>query len=235
MKNEFRVDGDITTIFTKRRNGKIIETIIDTEDLERLMAIPIRWNSDSTHGYIRGTLPKSMGKKRLRLHRFLVEAPDGLVVDHINHNILDNRKSNLRIVTAAINSQNRKGASTRNKTGHLCVTRNENGKGFQVRVKRKYLGTFDNLNQAIEVATFARATIFPFSKEAKLISPEAKMVNPIIRSSARKRTKKHIPCINWHSKYNRWQVRITENGKRKHLGWFKEKQEAEEFVCKLSF
>lgn len=41
------------------------------------------------------------------MHRLLMAAPPGLVVDHINRDSLDNRKSNLRLVTVQQNACNR--------------------------------------------------------------------------------------------------------------------------------
>jgi hypothetical protein len=41
------------------------------------------------------------------LHRILLDAPSSMLIDHINHNTLDNRRSNLRLASAADNQHNR--------------------------------------------------------------------------------------------------------------------------------
>jgi hypothetical protein len=44
--------------------------------------------------------------KSIRMHRLILNIPQGLYVDHINHNGLDNRKENLRICTNQQNLHN---------------------------------------------------------------------------------------------------------------------------------
>lgn len=41
-----------------------------------------------------------------KLHRYLMDAKENEIVDHINRNGLDNRRENLRITTASMNSRN---------------------------------------------------------------------------------------------------------------------------------
>lgn len=44
--------------------------------------------------------------KSIKMHRQILDAPDNLVVDHIDHNGLNNRRSNIRTCTFAQNCQN---------------------------------------------------------------------------------------------------------------------------------
>ena len=44
--------------------------------------------------------------KNIALHRLITKCPNGLMVDHLNHNTLDNRLENLKICTNKENQHN---------------------------------------------------------------------------------------------------------------------------------
>lgn len=63
------------------------------------------------------------GEKLVYMHREILQAPDGLMVDHANGNGLDNRRCNLRLVTARennINAAKRAGCSSRHRGVDWC-------------------------------------------------------------------------------------------------------------------
>lgn len=64
--------------------------------------------------------------KPIYLHRFIVTAPDGLTVDHIDRDALNNKKENLRICTQGLNNQNR-AKSSRSKGRFKGILVNEKG------------------------------------------------------------------------------------------------------------
>lgn len=88
---------------------------------------------------------------RIALRMSGFEIPEGMVVDHINRNALDNRLENLRIVTTQENLKNsRRGKN--NSTGHTGVYRHRGKRWLAiigVNGKLKYLGVFDRLEDAI--------------------------------------------------------------------------------------
>lgn len=87
------------------------------------------------------------------LHRLMVACPEGLFVDHINGNGLDNRRSNLRICTHAENMRNRKTHSN-NKSGYKGVYFDKDGSRWRAQIraegKKHSLGSFDTPEKAYE-------------------------------------------------------------------------------------
>lgn len=96
---------------------------------------------------------RSEGKTiRVYLHRFIMNNPDGLFVDHINGNGLDNRRSNLRLATNAQNLMNR-GASCVSASGYKGVSWDKLNQSWKVALhankKYYFLGRFKSLPDAI--------------------------------------------------------------------------------------
>ncbi|MFV9829364.1 HNH endonuclease signature motif containing protein [Bacillus velezensis] len=97
------------------------------------------------------------------LHRVITDCADDLYVDHINRNKLDNRRSNLRVVTNSINQVNRpKQKSTEKRTytsPYKGVERKGSGK-FSVRVRSKRIGTFTCEIAAANAYNYAAKRLF---------------------------------------------------------------------------
>lgn len=82
--------------------------IIDKEDVEKVRYIKWKYRKDC--GYVINTGTRA-DRRSIHLHRLIMGLDKGsynddCIVDHINHNPLDNRKSNLRIITKSNNSMN---------------------------------------------------------------------------------------------------------------------------------
>lgn len=107
------------------------------------------------------------------MHQFIMNPPKGMVVDYIDGNGLNNRRSNLRICTRPQNSLNC-ARHSRNTTGFKGVYQNKTtGKcSAQIQLNRKpaHLGTF---NTAVEVArAYDRKARELFGPFARLNFPE---------------------------------------------------------------
>lgn len=83
------------TLYGKRANSRY--SIIDDDSF--VIISRYRWNCDKD-GYAIST------GTRLKMHRLIIGAKPGEIVDHINGNKLDNRSSNLRIVNSKENAWN---------------------------------------------------------------------------------------------------------------------------------
>ena len=84
-------------------------TIVDDEDFQRLSRF--KWHAQVRPytSYAVREFSTGYGRRRRKLiplHRFILDAPDGIQVDHINGNGLDNRRVNLRLCTAQQNCAN---------------------------------------------------------------------------------------------------------------------------------
>ncbi len=87
--------------------GRGRTALVDAADFEWLNQR--KWHAGGGAGYATGQI----GGKHVFMHRLIMEPPPGKVVDHINGNIWDNRRDNLRNCTHTENARNkRKGHGT---------------------------------------------------------------------------------------------------------------------------
>lgn len=173
QKNDYEVCGEITVLFIRREDGTVMEALIDTEDLPLVLKAPNRWTASyrSKHDlwYVVTDIRTEDGsRKRVYLHRWILNPPENMVVDHINGNGLDNRKSNLRVVTQAQNNQNRRGATRANSSSgfrgvYWDNRRNKWKVAVKVNKRTIQVGRFDSLHQAVIAAKEARRKYLPYS------------------------------------------------------------------------
>lgn len=95
--------------------GKSGFALVDDEDYP--LPSEYKWQR-SSYGYAMAHIGRINGhQKSLIMARVIMNAPKGLLVDHIDGNILNNQKSNLRLATKAQNVQHRVKLNSNNKTG----------------------------------------------------------------------------------------------------------------------
>jgi len=146
-------------IIFEKDNKKLI-CLFDLEDIDKIKEQ--KWHphySPTMNGYYvvataRGSKTERIG---IKLHRLVTNCPNGLVVDHINHKTLDNRKINLRVCTNQENGENRKGCNNTNvNSGYRNVYYRENNNKWFVSLtqngKKIYGGDFKLLSDAVDAA-----------------------------------------------------------------------------------
>ena len=148
-----RTRKDPNEIIVYDNYGKEInKALIDLDDIEKVKNY--KWTFD-------GKYARNSGKERL--HRFIMNCPKDMVVDHINMNPLDNRKCNLRICTMQQNNFNKK-EQTNNTSGRVGVTwdKQTNKWRAQIQVDGKSikLGRFKNKEDAIKAREEAELKYF---------------------------------------------------------------------------
>jgi len=175
--------------------------LIDEEDYEKVVEAIEYKNGKPGKWYAHNCQPRFGdytyaidGDRRKSIHRVVMGNPEGMDIDHINGERLDNRKENLRVCTRSQNSQNKKLRSdsksgfkgvkftpehkekyTSKKTGETYVRVSKNKKPYQAYIRPPQsrsikLGCYATAEEAARV--YDKKAIELFGEFAYLNFPE---------------------------------------------------------------
>lgn len=158
-RNEYDIIDGVGHIYLRNyKNERIAETIVDAEELDRLLVY--KWRL-GTWGYCDAVIDG----RNIMMQRFILgEYDKDKIPDHINRNPLDNRRCNLRIVDKSMNAINC-GVRPNNKSGVTGVSWSNAAKLWRAYInsqgKRIELGYFKNKEDAIIARLNAENKYYP--------------------------------------------------------------------------
>jgi len=121
------------------------EAVVDDDDYDYLSAY--RWHALTDGRYTK--VYAAFGNEEILMHRVILSAPEGMGVDHVDGDGLNNRKGNLRLATKSQNAA-WSGIYSNNTSGYRGVTKYRDKWMGQiiVRGKKRYLGLFERPENA---------------------------------------------------------------------------------------
>ena len=148
----------------RRARVVVAHALIDDIDADRIAGRTWRITS---YGYAITSIDQS---RNVLMHRMILDAPAGLVTDHVNGDKLDNRRENLRLVHQAQNNQNLPPHRTGTSPYRGVSWRTAKGRWAAqacVNNRQHHLGYFDDELEAARVAAEFRAAHMPFANPAR--------------------------------------------------------------------
>ena len=202
-------------------------TLIDKKDYDKIKSISgiylgAKYSRTTNSYYVICSLP---------LHILLMGKKEGRVIDHKNHNTLDNRKSNLRFCTHVQNNGNRrkiKIGTSKFKGVSWCAR----AKMWIARIHYKsrgyHLGYFSDEVEAAKAYDQAALNIFgefAFINFHNIKYKKTKFDFKRIKGKRRNSTSKYRG-VHWSNSKNKWIATIVKYGKLTWIGGFNSEVEA---------
>ena len=175
--NKYLINDKYVEMIIESKIHGIIRVKIDKDDLEKCSQLTWHYAKNKDSKYIQTRIKGKM----VKLHRYIMNINNSnLVVDHINRNPLDNRKSNLRICSYKENSFN-KSIRSDNTSGISGVSFHKTNKKWRAKIKYNnltiHLGYFEDINEALINRRVAEEILFgEYSPNEKLDNVEEELL-----------------------------------------------------------
>lgn len=195
--------------------------IVDDEDYEYLMQW--KWTYDS--GYARRQQTIDGKRQKIRMHNQIMNPEDGLVVDHIDGDGINNTKSNLRKCSRQENAKNR--------TKQKDTSSSYKGVSWCSRYE-KWIVSIKNNKKTTRIGYFTNeiAGANAYNYYAKLYHGEFAKLNEVeyMEDWENYKCKKNKTSIytgvSFHKHSNLWKCQFLYKGKHYFIGYFKEETDA---------
>lgn len=146
------IDGDVARVPLTRA----LHAIIDAADAELISTYgcwQARWDASAKTHYASATARQPCDRpSTIQMHRLLLNAQSGLLVDHRNHDGLDNRRDNLRLCSPTQNQHNLRGPQRNGTSGYLGVTWHRRDRRWQaafvIAGRSHHVGNFSSAVEA---------------------------------------------------------------------------------------
>lgn len=166
--NAYVIDGESTHLIITRADGGKVIVFIDACDVDTLRQW--HWHCGS-NGHVYGRAANMRNKQGI--HRVIMSPPSDMVVDHIDGDVRNDRRNNLRVVTKGANNQNRhrpgragktlpRGVYVLHRRGHTYFHASGG-----MNNRKIHIGSFKTAEEADAGAKAWRAEHMPFSLEAR--------------------------------------------------------------------
>jgi hypothetical protein len=176
--------------------------------------------------YVRG-YRRGQSTHPMYLHRWLVDAPPGLQVDHINGNPLDNRRANLRVVTVRENQWNQR--RRRGQVPYKGVSYSPPYRCYVAQIREgdhyRFLGHFRTAEDAAHA--YDTAAVAARGAYAALNFPEDRWTPDQVAAVRLRRPPIGAPRsrsgwrgVYWRAGERRWRANIYVHGRKVELGLF---------------
>ncbi len=195
------------------------QTTVDDADYDRL--IEFRWfaTERSSNVYAARDPSRAIGGSRIYMHRWILNAPATLQIDHVNGDGLDNRRENLRLATPKQNSENRTGP-TRSATGYRGVRKVGPGSFHAyVNTENRQIG-IGCWGTSEEAATARDLEVIRIGSRARLNFETPPFSAEILETTRHDRPKPKSGHPGIRFKAGAWETWVRRDGKRIYLGRF---------------